>query len=496
MLEEFTKKHRVKLGLAPTRRNLSKKNFFDKADANVEKELVETMLKEKQIEFVNLDFLNEEGIICQGSDADRAADYFIGEGVDAVFAPHCNFGTEDAIAKLAKKVNKPLLIWGPRDDAPTPEGDRLRDSQCGLFATSKVLQQFEVPFSYIPNTKIKDKVFQMGFDNFIAAAAVVKAFHHVRIGQIGVRPGAFWSVKCNEEELLQRFGVELVPISIPDLKNMMDQVKEKKREEIQYIKEDIRKRIQEITLNDEEMDTVASMRIAVTDWAKQEKLSAAAMLCGGAVRELLGICPCFTMSELTDAGFPVACETDIHGAITSLMVQAAVHGRSATFLADMTIRHPENDNAELLWHCGVFPESLKSERCVTKLNNHYGAGVPGAAQWEIRGGPITVARFDGISGDYRLLMAEGQGISGPVNKGTYLWAEFKNWMELETRLIKGPYIHHCSGVHGHVAAALYEACKYIPGLVPDAVFPEAIELENFLISPGIDRRWEHGSDAF
>ena len=481
MKEEFIKQHRIKLGLAPTRRNLSRKHFFDKADAKIEKDMVEEMLKEKNIDFVNLDFLNEEGIICQGTDADTAADYFIKEGVDAIFAPHCNFGTEDAIAKLAKKVNKPLLIWGPRDDSPTEEGDRLRDSQCGLFATTKVLRQFQVPFTYIPNSRISDKVFQEGFDTFIAAAAVVKSVSHVRIGQIGVRPGAFWTVKCNEEELLQKFGVEIVPIDVPDLKRMMDQAKEEQPEKVSEVIQDIKNRIQEITITDEELELTASMKVAIMNWAKAEHLSAAAMQCGKSVRESIGICPCFTMSELTNEGFPVACETDIHGAITSLMVQAAVLGKRASFLADMTIRHPENDNAELLWHCGVFPESLKEEGCVTKLNDHYGAKVPGACQWEIKGGPVTVARFDGISGDYRLLLAEGKGVEGPFNKGTYLWTEFESWPKLEMRLIEGPYIHHCSGIHGHVAAALYEACKYIPGLQPDPVFPSKEQLDERMI---------------
>lgn len=481
MLAEFKNKHKVKLGVAFTRRNLSRPGYFYINDALAEKSIIEEFLRDRGIEFVNLDFLNEEGIICKGVDADRAAEYFIQEHVDAVFAPHLNFGTEDAIARIAVKVKKPLLLWGPRDDAPAPDGSRARDSQCGLFATSKVLQQFGVPFTYIPSSKVEDKMFQAGFDNFISAAAVVKSVNHVRIGQIGTRPGAFWTVKYNEETLLNRFGIEVIPISIPDLKRMMDQVLILKKEEVEQKKADIRRRMKVITLSEEQLDKVAAMQIAILDWAREENLSAAALLCAPAFRELMGIVPCFAMGELTDAGFPVACETDIHGAVTSLMMQAAIQGRSATFLADMTVRHPENDNAELLWHCGVFPESLRDTACDAKLANHYGPGIPGVGEYRIKGGPITVARFDGAGGDYRLLIAQGQGTAGPHNKGTYLWAEFEDWVELETRLINGPYIHHCSGVHEHIAQALYEACKYIPGLKPDPVFPDQKKLERFLI---------------
>lgn len=481
MLAEFKDRHKVKLGVAHTRRNLSRPGYFYIDDAVAEKKIIEDFIRDRGIEFVNLDFLNDEGIICKGVDADRAAEYFIKEGVDAVFAPHLNFGTEDAVARIAKKVNKPLLLWGPRDGAPAADGSRCRDAQCGLFATSRVLQEFGVPFTYIPSSRVEDKIFQAGFDNFISAAAVVKALDHVRIGQIGTRPGAFWTVKYNEEILLNRFGIEVVTIDVPDLKNMMDQVIQKKNDEVQSKKADIKERMKKITLSEEQLDTLAAMQIAILDWAREEKLSAAALLCSASFREMMGIVPCFAMAELTGAGFPVACETDIHGAVTSLMVQAAVQGRSATFLADMTIRHPENDNAELLWHCGVFPENLRAEDSEPKLVNHYGPGIPGVGEYRIKGGPITVARFDGVGGDYRLLIAEGQGTVGPHNKGTYLWAEFEDWVELETRLINGPYIHHCTGVHGHIAPALYEACKYIPGLDPDPVFPDKRQLDRYLI---------------
>lgn len=481
MLEQFKNRHKVKLGVAHTRRNLSRPGYFFIEDAKAEKKKIEDFLREQEIDFVNLDFLNEEGMICRGVDADAAADYFIREGVDAVLAPHLNFGTEDAVARIAKKLGKPLLLWGPRDGAPAANGTRLRDSQCGLFATSKVLQEFGVPFTYIPSSRVEDRIFRTGFENFIAAVAVVKAMDHARIGQIGTRPGAFWTVKYNEETLLHRFGIEVIPISVVDLKRLTDEVLEKKSGQVQEKVENIQNRIQEITLTEEELKKVAAMQIAILDWAAAEKLSAAALLCAPAFREIMGIVPCFAMAELTDAGFPVACETDIHGAVTSLMMQAAVQGRSATFLADMTVRHPENDNAELLWHCGVFPESLRDEACSAKLTNHYGPGIPGVGEYRIKGGPVTIARFDGIGGDYRLLIAEGRGTAGPYNKGTYLWTEFEDWLELEMRLIEGPYIHHCTGVHGHIAAILYEACKYIPGLKPDPVFPDEKKLERSLI---------------
>lgn len=42
--------------------------------------------------------------------------------------------------------------------------------------------------------------------------------------------------------------------------------------------------------------------------------------------------PCAVNALLNDKGIPVVCETDIHGAITSLMVEAAGMGESRSFL--------------------------------------------------------------------------------------------------------------------------------------------------------------------
>ena len=107
------------------------------------------------------------------------------------------------------------------------------------------------------------------------------------------------------------------------------------------------------------------------------------------------------LGELSDEGLPVSCETDVNGAVTMAMLQAVTLGKEACFLADLTIRHPQNDNAELLWHCGPFPYSLKDSSSVARL-------VQGQERFELKKGPITVCRFDDMDGKYYLFGGEGQ----------------------------------------------------------------------------------------
>ncbi len=65
-----------------------------------------------------------------------------------------------------------MLLWAVRDDAPEPEGYRFRDAQCGVFASSKVLSRFDIPFDYLTNCYTEDVKFENGIRNFLAAAGV------------------------------------------------------------------------------------------------------------------------------------------------------------------------------------------------------------------------------------------------------------------------------------------------------------------------------------
>ena len=132
----------IKLGYAPTRRSI-----FSAPDAIKYRGLTADRLKELGIDFVDIDDINEEGLLYDDNDVKKIAAKFKEAGVDGLFLPHCNFGTEYVCARLAKELNVPVLLWGPLDERPDENGVRLRDTQCGLFATGKVLRRFQIPFT-------------------------------------------------------------------------------------------------------------------------------------------------------------------------------------------------------------------------------------------------------------------------------------------------------------------------------------------------------------
>ena len=104
---------------------------------------------------------------------------------------------------------------------------------------------------------------------------------------------------------------------------------------------------------------------------------------------------------------------------------------------------------------------------------------PGAITAEAKHGDVTLARFDGDNGEYSLLLGNAKGVDGPKGMGTYLWVEVDNIKRLEAKIVEGPYIHHCVGIHKDVVPVLYEACKYI-GVTPDLYDPIEEEVKAYL----------------
>jgi len=210
---------------------------------------------------------------------------------------------------------------------------------------------------------------------------------------------------------------------------------------------------------------VLAFRDVLTEIAERERLTAFAIQCFDSVVRQFGSMVCYAMGQLADRGYPGACETDIAGAV-SLRLLASAAGDTSPFFADLTIRHPDNDQAVLLWHCGPFPSSLRCADADAKIGPHFimPGGFCGSCHWPIRQGPITVARFDRGADGYQLAVGEGRGVDGPKTVGTYVWMEVSDWPAWERRFAQGPYIHHVAGIHGHYASVLEEAARFLPGL--------------------------------
>lgn len=455
MYTDFT----IKVAYVPTRRtdDFPDPKFAVETEKKVRKQVKKITDEIGDVELYDVDWLNEEGLLSDARDAGKVIDYMKEKKVDCLFIPHVNFGCEEAVALVGKALNVPVLLWGPKDET-FPE--RMTDSQCGMFATSAILSHFHVPFTYVENCRVTDDALKKGLDRFIRVASVVKAYQNIRVGHISMRPRNFLSVRYNENEIMEKFGMETVAIDTVVLRNTYEK----------YIndKDAIDKRLEEYKevdysrMDPDRLRRLIGVELALEDIAGTYHCTCLACQCFELFDPTYDLWPCQAYGNLTQKGLPVACETDVLGAITSTLLQAAARGSGSTFFSDLTVRNPENENSELLWHCGVFPTSLAKDGKGNMCQMCIG-------EYELKSGEITVARFAGMDGEYKLFADEVHTTTGPATDCTYVWVETDNWKKWEEKFMYGPYIHHVSGIYGNYAEVLHEACRYMDGIQADFV---------------------------
>ena len=84
--------------------------------------------------------------------------------------------------------------------------------------------------------------------------------------------------------------------------------------------------------------------------------------------------------------------------------------------------------------------------------------------FRLKDGPITIVRFDGDGGQYKLAVGQGHSMPGPDTQNNYAWMKVNDWPAWERTMIQGPFIHHVAMTYGHFAEVMHEACRYIPDL--------------------------------
>ncbi|MBR5923713.1 MAG: fucose isomerase [Clostridia bacterium] len=465
--------YNVKIGLLPMRRNTNDRprgTFLTWYSAEERGkrfvDYIEKNFSSDKVSFVDSKGIGIKNLVFDDDSAAKVIDRFKTEKVDAVFIINCNFGNEEAAADIAKSLGVPVLLWAPLDDEYYVDGMRPTDSQCGLFGVSRQMQRLHIPFSHLPCCRVESEEFKAGFDSFVRVACMVKNFKGIRVGQIGLRPAPFYSVMWNEGDLLEKFGVKMIPINFALIEQRMNAVLSENPPEKTEIENHILKNYKLDDLTPQYVERMAAYTITVKRLFDEFNLDAISAECWTATPVMFdGLAPCTVYGILNDMGYLVSCESDMHALLTMVLLKCATLGEGKPLFGEFTVRHPENKNAELLWHCGPFPLSQKAAEGTDST-----ARLVNQRSWfRAKDGEYTVARIDREDGEYMILPLCANTTTGPQTHGTYLWAEFSNLQKIEDRLIDGPYIHHFVEIAGDYRKEIKEFCKYFPDLKVDTI---------------------------
>ncbi len=459
--------YQVKVGLAPMRRDVTPRPGifnWEKAEERGHRivKYIEEHFASDNVRFVDLKGVNPVDVMYNDDDAEKVIERFRAEKVDAVVIINCNFGNEEIAAQVAGALNVPTMIWAPMEDEFLPDGSRFCDSQCGMFGVSRILQRNNIPFTYVETCHVEDDIFKAGFEKFVSVACMVKNFRGMRIAQVGMRPKPFTSVIFNEGELMQKFGIRVIPVNMAVVIDKYNRILKERDAELEEGAKLLLSRYEMDELTPPLLKKVYAFVLLYQEIFAEYKVQAVSAECWTSMQLGVGAMPCTAYSVLADMGYVISCESDLHGAISMAMLSCASLGRKIPFFGEFTVRNPENRNSELLWHCGPFAYSLKKDGCPCKNVN--------MRQWfQVKDGHYTITRFDQDNGDYMMLAGQFDSTTGPYTFGTYIWAQFDDLSKWERKLVEGPYIHHMAEIEGDYTEELKEFSKYVPGLKIDTV---------------------------
>ena len=188
----------VKLGYVPI-----SKFVFSSEDARRYKSLVQERLKKWGVHFVHIDAITDDGMLYKKEDLPKVVEHLKREHVDALFCPHCNFGTEDVAALLR-------AVFTELDDPNAPTSEM----SSGGRATTEMMVTTPDSTEELPGLLLSRGIPNMlGYMGMILIVDAPGLFQALNIHDVKLEPEeGGWRLRHGEKplELSQRELVKLV----------------------------------------------------------------------------------------------------------------------------------------------------------------------------------------------------------------------------------------------------------------------------------------------
>ncbi|MDR1892457.1 MAG: fucose isomerase, partial [Oscillospiraceae bacterium] len=258
-----------------------------------------------------------------------------------------NFGPETPETLLAKYFDGPVMYAAAAEETGKDLINGRGDAYCGMLNCSYNLGLRKLK-AVVPHYPVgtADEVAAM-MTEFVTVACALVGLKNLKIISFGPRPQDFMA--CNAPiKALFDLGVEIEENSELDLLTAFNQHKDDTR--IPTVAADMAK---ELGSQNGILTRLAQYELTLLDWMEAHKgarqFVAFANKCWPAFQTEFGFVPCYINSRLAALGIPVACETDIYGALSEY-IGTCITGESVTLL-DINNSVPQD----------LFDEDIKSK---------------------------------------------------------------------------------------------------------------------------------------
>jgi len=466
----------VKLGIVAVSRDC----FPISLSASRRAAVVEAMAKS------NLKVTEIKTTVENESDALKALAELNAAGCNALVVYLGNFGPEGPETMLAQKFTGPVMFVAAAEEATAGLASDRGDAYCGMLNASYNLGLRGVK-AYIPEYPVGTpaEVADMIAD-FYPIARIVIGIRKLKIFAFGPRPFDF--VACNAPiKPLFDLGVEIQENSELDLFAKFNERKNDPR--IEKVVADMAAELGGGNKQSGILAKLAQLEITLEDWAENNigasEYIAFANKCWPAFQTQFGMVPCYVNSRLTGRGIPVACETDIYGALSEYILTCAT--TLPPTLLDINNSVPRDmyeankaaigkylpTDLFMGFHCGNTPICLLEEGSEMKyqlimkrlLEPDSDPDITrGTLEGVLKSGDITLFRLQSTADcELRSYIAQGEAIKmdpksfGSIGViGVSEMARFYRHV-----LIAKRYPHHAALGYGHIGKILYSALKLL-----------------------------------
>ena len=407
------------------------------------------------------------------ADATRAAIMALKEaGLDRLLVLQVTFTDAGMVAEAANAFAQPLAIWS----IPEPRiGGRLRlNAFCGLNLAAHALGLSGRAFGYLhaaPDAPDIEAALvdllsggrqavpleghtAVGDDPRGIAAA--QAIRGARIARIGKHPDGFPTCAYDKDEIAALAGATVDELDLADLFRRAGAVS---AEALARTRAEASAELAGLDdVDREQLDRSLRLKPAIEALRAEGRYDAFAIRCWPETFTEYGGAVCGPVSMMGEARVPCACEADVYGALTTLLLQE-VAGAPA-FLTDLVDLDAADDTG-VVWHCGQAPISMADPDAVARATIHTNRKMPLLFEFPLRPGRVTFFRVSQARGRPTAVIGRGAvlkramavtGTSGVVRFDTPA-------KDLLDRIMGAALEHHMALAYGDHRNALDAAAR-------------------------------------
>lgn len=424
-------------------------------------------------------------IVEKERDALAALEEIKTKGLNALIVYLGNFGPEGPATLLAQRFDGPVMFAAAAEETGKDMFGGRGDAFCGLLSAS-----YDIGLRglnpYIPEYPVGTSAEVAGMIvDFIPLARIISGLKKLKIFAFGPRPQDF--LACNAPlKPLYDLGIEIMENSELDLYDLFQAARGDRK--IKAISKDMAKELGEGLAYPDLLNSLAQYEIALMKFFEANLGASAygvfANKCWPAFEKYFGFVPCYVNSRLASRGIPIACETDIYGALSEYMITCATE-LPATLLdinntvpADMVraagreIKDYKPTDLFMGFHCGNTPSmclvggAMKYQLIMHRLIEEKKEPdiTRGTMEGRIRPGAVTIFRLQSTAETtLRSYVAEGEvlDINPRSFGGIGVFAVREMARFYRHVLIEQRFPHHTAVAFRHAGKALFAAVRML-----------------------------------